>query len=165
MPMIDSFLQELEMEVPATRRLIERLPEDKFNWKPNEKAYSLGQLALHVATVPGNVAQMAMQDMMEVPNFQQPAAETRAQLLAELDKSVATAKQTLTGMDDAKLTSLWKFAPGGKTVMEMPRAAVLRMIMLNHWYHHRGQLSTYLRSLGLAVPSVYGPTADENPFF
>ncbi|MEZ4655007.1 MAG: DinB family protein [Candidatus Eisenbacteria bacterium] len=162
--MIDSFLQELEMEVPATRRLLERLPEDKLGWKPHEKAYSLGQLALHVATVPGNVAQMAKQDLMEAPSFQQPAAETRGQLLDALTQSVATAKQTLGGMDDATLNSMWKFIRDGNTVMEMPRAAVLRMIMLNHWYHHRGQLSTYLRSLGVAVPSVYGPTADENPF-
>ncbi|MFN8547187.1 MAG: DinB family protein [Candidatus Eisenbacteria bacterium] len=163
MPMIDSFLQELEMEVPATRRLIERLPEDKFGW-PHEKAYSLGQLALHVATTPGNVAQMSLKDMTEPPNFQQPAAETRAQLLDALEKSIATAKQSLAGMDDAKLQSMWKFVRDGKTMMEIPRAGVLRMIMLNHRYHHRGQLSTYLRSLGVAVPSVYGPTADENPF-
>ncbi len=125
---------------------------------------SLGQLALHVATIPGNVAEIAAVSPFQVPPFTQPAAATTSELLPALDASVAKARTILGGMDDAAMAATWRLMHGDREVMALPRAAVLRSIMLNHWYHHRGQLSVYLRALNVPLPSIYGPSADENPF-
>jgi uncharacterized damage-inducible protein DinB len=162
--MIDGMLQELEQEARTTRRVLERVPDAHLGWKPHEKSMSLGQLALHVATVPGNVAAIAAQSVVQAPAFTQPAAASSAELVPAMDASVAKAKGLLGGMDDAKAMETWTLMNGEHTVMAMPRAAFVRAIMLNHWYHHRGQLSVYLRQLNVAVPSIYGPSADENPF-
>ena len=125
---------------------------------------SLGQLALHVATVPGTVAGIASQSPFQVPEFNQPVATSAAELVPALEASVGEAKKILSSMDDAALGETWRLLNGEREVMALPRGAVLRSIMLNHWYHHRGQLSVYLRLLGVPVPSIYGPSADENPF-
>jgi uncharacterized damage-inducible protein DinB len=125
---------------------------------------SLGQLALHVATVPGNVAQMIAQPAMQRPAFVQPAATDASELLTALENSVKQAQAALSAMDDATITAMWKVLDGDREILAMPRIAALRAIMLNHWYHHRGQLSVYLRQLNVPVPSIYGPSADENPF-
>jgi uncharacterized damage-inducible protein DinB len=126
---------------------------------------SLGQLALHVATVPGNVAEIAAMDTIpEPPAFVQAEAATASELVPALKESVAKARRTLGGFDDARMGAMWRLQTGGRDIMAMPRVAVVRAIMLNHWYHHRGQLLVYLRLLNQSVPSVYGPTADENPF-
>ena len=165
MKIIDGLLAELEQEAQTTRRVLERIPQAHLSWKPHPKSMSLGQLALHVATVPGNVAELAALDTVpEPPAFVQPEAATASELVPSLTDSVAKAKQLLGGFDDARMTALWSLQSGGKDIMTMPRSAVVRAIMLNHWYHHRGQLLVYLRLLNLPVPSVYGPTADENPF-
>jgi len=126
---------------------------------------SLGQLALHVATVPGIVAELAATDIIpEPPNFVQAEAATAAELVPSLTASVAKARRLLGEFDDARMGATWRLHSGGKEILAMPRVAVVRTIMLNHWYHHRGQLLVYLRLLDQSVPSVYGPTADENPF-
>ena len=164
MSISQAFVQELEQEAQTTRRLLERVPGDRLTWKPHAKSMSLGQLALHVATTPGGVAQMAAQSSVQVPDFGQPEAKTSAELLTALDEAVATATSTLEGLDDAAMGETWKAMDGDREVMAIPRVAVLRSIMLNHWYHHRGQLSVYLRLLDVPVPSIYGPSADENPF-
>ncbi len=165
MKIIDGLLAELEQEAQTTRRVLERIPQAHLSWKPHPKSMSLGQLALHVATVPGNVAELAALDTVpEPPAFVQPEAATASELVPSLTDSVAKAKQLLGGFDDARMTALWRLQSGGKDLMTMPRSALVRAIMLNHWYHHRGQLLVYLRLLNLPVPSVYGPTADENPF-
>jgi uncharacterized damage-inducible protein DinB len=164
MAMIDGFLQELQQEAQTTRRVLERVPDAHLAWRPHAKSMSLGQLALHVATTPGGVAEMATKPYVEVPTFNHPAAAKAADLIPALEDSVARAKSLLSGMDDATLAATWKVMKGDQEVMAMPRGAVLRAIMLNHWYHHRGQLSVYLRLLGVPVPSIYGPSADENPF-
>jgi uncharacterized damage-inducible protein DinB len=164
MALIDGYLQELEQEAQTTRRVLERVPEAHMSWKPHAKSMSLGQLALHVATTPGGVAEMASQPSIQLPKFSQPAATSTAEVLQALDDSIAKARKLLGGMDDATLAATWKALDGDREVMAMPRAAVLRAIMLNHWYHHRGQLSVYLRELNVPVPSIYGPSADENPF-
>lgn len=165
MKMIDGLLAELEQEAATTRRVLERIPQAHLSWKPHPKSMSLGQLALHVATVPGNVAELAAKDTIPVPpDFFQAEAVTAAELLPSLAASVAKAKQALGGFDDARMAATWRLQSGGKDVMAMPRVAFVRAIMLNHWYHHRGQLLVYLRMLNQSVPSVYGPTADENPF-
>jgi uncharacterized damage-inducible protein DinB len=165
MKMIDGLLAELEQEAVTTRRVLERIPQAHLSWKPHPKSMSLGQLALHVATVPGNVAELAAMDTIpEPPNFVQPEAATSSELVPSLTESVAKAKRALGGFDDARMGAMWRLQSGGRDILAMPRVAFVRAIMLNHWYHHRGQLLVYLRLLNQSVPSVYGPTADENPF-
>lgn len=125
---------------------------------------SLGQLALHVAQTPGAVAQLIDEDECQVPQFTQAEATSGAELLAALDQSVSGAKARLEGWDDASMMAEWRLQSGANTIMALPRVGMVRSIMLNHWYHHRGQLLVYLRLLDVPVPSVYGPSADENPF-
>ena len=164
MALIDGMLQELEQEAQTTRRVLERVPQAHLAWKPHETSMSLGQLALHIATVPGNVAQMIAQPSMQRPAFAQPAATQASELLPALENSLKQARAALGAMDDSAITATWKLLDGDREIMAMPRVAALRAIMLNHWYHHRGQLSVYLRQLNVPVPSIYGPSADENPF-
>lgn len=164
MSMIDALLQELEQEAQTTRRVLERVPDDRLGWKPHDKSMSLGQLALHVATTPGSVAEMALTSPFPIPQFIQPSAGTAAELIPALEQSVTRAREILRGMDDAALGSIWRVVDGERELMALPLGAVFRTVMLNHWYHHRGQLSVYLRQVGALVPSIYGPSADENPF-
>ena len=165
MKMIDVLLAEMDQEAQSTARVLERVPQAQLSWRPHAKSMSLGQLALHVATIPGNVAQLASHATIpEPPAFIQAEAATSAELVPALKASLAKAREVLGGMDDAKLMETWRLMSGGKELMALPRAAVIRMIMLNHWYHHRGQLLVYLRLLDVSVPSVYGPSADEDPF-
>jgi uncharacterized damage-inducible protein DinB len=165
MTIANALLAELEQEAHTTGRVLERIPQAHLSWKPHPKSMSLGQLALHVATVPGNVAELAARDTIrEPPAFVQAEAATAAELVPALAASVAKARRHLGGLDDAAMGATWRLMAGGREVMAMPRVAFARAVMLNHWYHHRGQLLVYLRLLDLPVPSVYGPTADENPF-
>ena len=164
MSTIEALLQELDQEARTTRRVLERVPGDRLGWKPHDKSMSLGQLALHVATVPGGVAQIAIQSPFPLPEFKQPSAASAAELIPALEQSVAKAQEIIRTIDDAALGKIWRAMDGEREVMALPVGALLRSIMLNHWYHHRGQLSVYLRQLGVPVPSIYGPSADENPF-
>lgn len=164
MRIIDVLLNELEMEAQATARVLERVPQEHLSWRPHPKSFSLGQLALHVATIPGMVAELATLDTAAPPQFIQPEAATAAELVPAMKASVARAREVLGGFDDAAMNATWRLVAGDKELMAMPRAALARMVMLNHWYHHRGQLLVYLRMHDVPLPSVYGPTADENPF-
>jgi uncharacterized damage-inducible protein DinB len=164
MSLAEALLMEFDQEAQTTKRVLERVPDDKLAWKPHPKSFSLGQLALHIAGGPGQIAAAAAQDTAEAPNFSQPEAKSRQEVLETFSKSMASARTTLKGMDDARLTSLWSVTRNGKPIMEMPRIVFLRSILMNHTYHHRGQLSVYLRMLEVPVPSIYGPSADENPF-
>ncbi|MGH9217829.1 MAG: DinB family protein [Vicinamibacterales bacterium] len=165
MRIAEGLIAELEQEVPATRRVLERVPQAHLSWKPHAKSMSLGQLALHVATIPGNVASLVVDDTVpEPPRFIQPEAATSAELIPALEASVGQARSIVAGFDDARMNATWRLLYQGNELMALPRAAMLRMVMLNHWYHHRGQLLVYLRMHDVPLPSVYGPTADENPF-
>ncbi len=166
MRLADTLLQELDMEAATTKRVLERIPDARLAWKPADKSRTLGQLALHIAVNPGSVASLASTNPAQLPSFAQPepSPAATAEVLAALDASVAQAKAILGPMDDAALMETWRVTAGGQELMAMPRMAFLRSIMLNHWYHHRGQLSVYLRELNVPVPSIYGPSADENPF-
>jgi uncharacterized damage-inducible protein DinB len=164
MRVADSIVVELEQEGQTTKRVLEKIPDDKLGWRPHPKSFSLGQLAMHIAAVPGGIAAAIGPDTMEVPNFTQPEAGSRQEILDTFSKSLATATSTLKGMDDARLGATWSLVRNGKPIMTMPRIAFVRSIMLNHVYHHRGQLSVYLRMLDVPLPSIYGPSADENPF-
>jgi uncharacterized damage-inducible protein DinB len=164
MPMTDVFIDELTREAATTKRVLERVPEDKLTWKPHAKSWSLGQLSLHIAQLPGAIAELITPLQRDAPNFSQGEAASCSELLKAFDESVANAKKKLAGWSDADLMSEWKLTAGPKTIFALPRVAMVRSIMLNHGYHHRGQLVVYLRLLDISVPSVYGPSADENPF-
>jgi uncharacterized damage-inducible protein DinB len=165
MAIIDGLLQELEREAETTRRVLERVPGNQLAWRPHPKARTLGELALHVARVPGGVAQLvAAPSPAQVPNFTDSDPKSASELLPALDESIAKAKEVLGGMDDAAVMAIWRLMHGERELFAAPRVAFLRSIMLNHWYHHRGQLTVYLRELGVPIPSIYGPSADENPF-
>ena len=164
MAIIDGMLQELEQEAHTTRRVLERVPNERLTWKPHDKARTLGELALHVAMVPGAVAELATQPQIQAPTFIDPSPNHASELVPALDESIAKAKRALGGMSDATLAATWRIVRGEREIMAIPRMAFLRSIMLNHWYHHRGQLTMYLRELNVPIPSIYGPSADENPF-
>ena len=161
----EDILQELDQEAAVTRRVLERVPEDKLDWRPHEKSFSLGQLAMHVATIPGALTQVSTEPEFNVKgrNVPRPSASSRAELLGALDQSLEQARQLLGSMDGDSLAAPWKMVDGEQLLLTIPRAAFLRRIMLNHWYHHRGQLTVYLRQTGALVPGVYGPSADEAP--
>jgi uncharacterized damage-inducible protein DinB len=165
MALIDGMLQELEEEARTTRRVLERVPDNQLGWRPHEKARTLGELALHVAMVPGAVAELvASQSRAQAPQFTDPSPKSASELIPAFEQSIATAKKVLGGMEDAALMETWRLMQGERELFAVPRVALLRSIMLNHWYHHRGQLTVYLRELDVPVPSIYGPSADENPF-
>jgi len=155
---------EIEQEAKTTLRVLERIPENKLTWKPHAKSFSLGQLALHLADGQGNIAEMLSADVFELPVFSQPEAKSHKEVLDALPRSTAKAKEILGKMDDGRMMSAWTLTKNGKVLMSAPRAGIIRAILLNHMYHHRGQLSVYLRLLEVPLPSIYGPSADENPF-
>lgn len=164
MPLIDGMLLELDQEAQTTRRLLERISDAHLTWRPHPKARTLGELALHIATVPGAVAELAMLKEVQAPNFVDPIPKSAREVVVALDESIAKAKKVLGGVSDEVLLSPWRMMQGDRELFTQPRIALLRSIMLNHWYHHRGQLSVYLRQLDVPIPSIYGPSADENPF-
>jgi uncharacterized damage-inducible protein DinB len=167
MGLLDPLLQELEVEGQTTLKLLERVPDDKLGWKPHEKSMSLGVLALHVATTPGMIA-----EWLSAPGFNfnpdeahEPAsAKSNAELIDAFRTSNATAKNIVSKMDDATAIGVWKATVKGKEILALPRVAAFRSLLMNHTIHHRGQLSVYLRLLNIPVPSIYGPSADDNPF-
>ena len=167
MTIAEALLAEFEQEASTTRRFLERLPEDKLDWKPHAKSMSAGQLALHIAGSPGQVARMAKEDEVPAPDFSRPnpQPESTREVLEVLEDSIASVKEVLSTLTDERMQAIWRVQANGKELLAMPRAAMLRNILLNHWYHHRGQFGVYLRLLGAKVPSSYGPSGDELPEF
>ena len=164
MPMIDTVLMELDNEGATTRRLLERVPNDKLAWKPHPKARSLGELAVHIAQTQKHVSDMLQSSAAEVNQTPESVPGDPSEIVRMFDDGLKSAKSTLGAMSDADLMSNWSLVRDGKPIFSAPKIGVIRMIVLNHVYHHRGQLSTYLRELGVSIPSIYGPSADENPF-
>ena len=164
MSMCQAMLQEFENEAGTTRRVLERVPADKLTWKPHPKSMSLGTLALHVAASPGVIIGWCAEDETQFTGEQVPEATSTAEILAAHDASVKKVKEMLPQIGDQGMQKMWTAKASGQTLMSMPKAALARTIVMNHWVHHRGQLSVYLRLLDVAVPSIYGPSADENPF-
>lgn len=164
MTLADSILIEMDHEAQTTRKVLEQVPEDKLSWRPHPKSFSLGQLALHIASAPASVAAAAVPDTFERPGFAQAEPKSRREILETFSQSLDAAKAAVSRMDDARLNATWNLTSNGKVVLSIPRMSFLRSILMNHTYHHRGQLSVYLRLLDVPVPSIYGPSADENPF-
>ncbi len=165
MPTIaESLIAEMEQEAATTRRVLERVPGEKLDWRPHDKSMTLGQLAFHVADVPGAIAKMLTRDSFDAGEMRGPSARPIDELLPSFETGIEQARETLHRLDDATIMKSWSLTKDGQPILEMPRLAVARSIMMNHVYHHRGQLSVYLRMLDVPLPSIYGPTADENPF-
>ena len=156
-------LAEFEHQAALTRKFLERLPEDKLTWKPHAKSMSAGQLAYHLAFVPGGVAQAAAMNPAPAPDFNALARQPASlqEVLDKLEESIATVRELLPRFDDATMVEKWRMVAGDREFISLPRATFLREIMLSHWYQHRGQFSVYLRLLDVPVPSTWGPSADE----
>jgi uncharacterized damage-inducible protein DinB len=165
MALVDALLPELDHEVAVTRKLLERVPEDHSGWKPHAKASSLAQLATHVANLPHwGVLTISQAELdLDGAGTVEPLT-SRAALLAAFDEKSTAFRHALAGRSDGELMAPWTLKQKGKVIFTMPKAAVLRSFVMNHLIHHRGQLSVYLRQLDVPLPSIYGPSADENPF-
>lgn len=158
-------IAEIEFEKTATQKLLERLPEDKLGWRPHTKAMTLGQLALHVATIAGRIATFANDGSTTAEILvAHPLTEHKQEILNSFNESIDTAIGILSASDLDWDSKNWRCTLDGNEIIDWPRPTLLRFLMLNHWYHHRGQLSTYLKILNVEIPSIYGPSADENPF-
>ena len=165
MPLIDALLPEYDHEITTTRKLLERVPDDKLAWKPHAKSFSLGELATHLATIPMWGEVTLTKSELEAGSGPPAAAVTsRADLLAAFDKNTAGTRSALARASDAELMAPWALKRDGHALFSMPKAAVWRSFVLNHLVHHRGQLSVYLRMLDVPIPSMYGPSADEGAF-
>lgn len=165
MKLVDSILWEMDQEAEHTKRLLDKIPEDKLTWRPHPKARSLGELAMHVAELQAGVAELVQPDTIELPDFPpEPEAASRAQIIDAFAASLKKAREIVGATTDAQALAEYKITKNGQTIMAMPRIAFWRSILLNHHYHHRGQLSAYLRELDVPLPAMYGPSADESPF-
>jgi uncharacterized damage-inducible protein DinB len=164
---LESMLNEFTQEAATTKRVLARVPADKLGWKPHDRSMSLGQLALHIAMVPAAIANITKPDTFDISKnrFVQPAPANLEEIHAALEQTIRTVEQTLqqTTVDNAYAE--WHLLSGDQELQCMPRVSVWRSLMLNHWYHHRGQLAVYLRLLDIPVPAIYGPSADESPNF
>ena len=165
MTIAQALLEEFEVQAPITRRFIERLPEDKLTWKPHEKSMSAGQLAFHLAAVPGGVIRLTQNNPGQARGFNFPQPASREEILKVFEESIATVRSVLPKVDDAAMKETWRLVSNDQELLAQPRGEFLRNIMLNHWYQHRGQFCVYLRLLNVAVPASWGPSADEMPAF
>ena len=160
--MMDAILPEFDREMAITRRLLERVPEEKFDWKPHAKSMSLGGLGTHIANLVrwGTITLTQLEfDIASAPST--PQAASRGDLLDMFDRNVATTHITFEGKTDGELMVIWALKNERETMFTMPRVAVLRSFLMNHIIHHRGQLTVYLRLNDVPLPPTYGPTADE----
>lgn len=167
MALTEAFLPEFDHEMANTRKTLERAPEDKFGWKPHEKSMLMGNLATHLAQLPRSGAIVINEDSFDVAPPDQPhvpfePASSRQELLEMFDKNVADGRDAIAGASDEHLLKPWTLLAGGKEIFTLPRIAVLRAFVMNHTIHHRAQLGVYLRLNDVPVPSIYGPSADED---
>ena len=165
MSLTDALLPELDHELAVTRKLLERVPEDRVEWKPHDKSFSLGQLVAHISNLPRWGQLTLEQAGLDLADQTSPAVLTsRKEALVRFDESARVFRAALVGRTDAELMAPWTLKQKGAAIFTMPKAAVLRSFVINHLIHHRGQLSVYLRLLDVPLPSIYGPSADEKPF-
>jgi uncharacterized damage-inducible protein DinB len=165
MPLVDALLPEFDHEMTTTRKLLERLPDDRFAWQPHQKSMALGHLAAHLANLPWWGEMTLTQSDFDTAASPPPAeVHSRAEVLERFDRNAARTRAALAEKSDAELMAMWSLKRAGQTIFSMPKAAVWRSFVLSHVIHHRGQLSVYLRLLDVPVPSIYGPSADEGSF-
>ncbi len=166
MTIAQSMLGEFDQEMRNTRTTLERVPDDKWGWKPHEKSGTVGWLAAHIANLAGWTTVTLQTEQLDYapvdgPTFQLPKIENRQDALAIFDKNLTEARAALAGASDADMMKGWTLFAGGKTIFTMPRVACVRGMILNHMIHHRAQLTVYFRLLNIPVPALYGPSADE----
>jgi uncharacterized damage-inducible protein DinB len=165
MALNQALLPEFDNEMATTRKVLERVPDDKLGWKPHDKSMSMAKLATHLATLGGFVPPILSQDSFDIRNSPpNPDLGSRREMLEAFDKRTAEARKFIAEASDEQLMKPWSFYADGKPLFTLPRIAAVRSFFMNHSIHHRGQLSVYLRLNNVAVPSIYGPSADENPF-
>jgi len=168
MRLSEALLPEFDQEMGHTRRTLERVPDDRLGWKPHEKSMTLGRLASHVAETPGWTLPTIERESLDLaspsgPRFQPTNANSRQEMLEKFDNEVAAARAAIAGASDEHLLKPWSLLMGGKTILTQTRITVLRTWVMNHIIHHRAQLGVYLRLNNIAVPAIYGPSADEEP--
>jgi uncharacterized damage-inducible protein DinB len=161
---VADLLLELEQEAQATHRILERVPAERLDWTPHPKSMTLGQLAMHIANLPGAIAEVSRNSFDVNTVIPRPTATNTGQILQTLDNSLARARSVLETVEDADLQAPWRMMKGEEVIFAITRGELLRSVMLNHWYHHRGQLTVYLRLLNVPVPAIYGDSADERVF-
>ena len=164
-----SILPEFDHEMANTRKTLERVPNDKFAWKPHEKSMTLGDLATHLGNIPSWTKNTFEMDELDVappgaPPYRLEQAKSRDELLNAFDKNVSEARAALEAASDENWQGKWSLLMTGKTIFTLPRPAVFRGFIMSHSIHHRAQLGVYLRLLDVPVPSIYGPSADEGSF-
>lgn len=158
-------LSELKQEFVSTKNLLDIIPENRLNFKPHEKAMSLGQLAYHVAEVTGRMLSIGKDGEIEVDVLvSHPIPNSKKEILSQFDKSVKIVEELLSDDDTSWLNESWKLTKDGTVLAEMPTMGYVRTFVCNHLIHHRGELVAYLRQIDQIIPSIYGPTADVNPF-
>jgi uncharacterized damage-inducible protein DinB len=166
MSIAQSLLPEFDQEMQNTRKVLALAPDEKWNWKPHDKSGTVGWTASHIATIPEwAVMTLNTENFDYAPpggsSYQPPKIENRQQLLAAFDKGVDATRKAIEGASDEDMTKVWSLLAGGQTVFALPRVAVMRSMIMNHLIHHRAQLTVYYRLLGIPVPGLYGPSADE----
>jgi uncharacterized damage-inducible protein DinB len=165
----DGLLPEFDHEMAGARKTLERVPDDKFDWKPHEKSSAMGALATHIAGLAGWATFTISQDSLDIAPNGEPQRTTpltsQAELLEKFDQNVAASRDAIAAASDEVLFQPWTLLANGKVLMTMPRVAVLRSFVLNHLIHHRAQLGVYLRLNDIPVPSIYGPSADDSGGF
>ena len=162
MSLVDALLPEFDHEMTVTRKLLERVPDERLDWKPHQKSYSLGQLAQHVATIPmwGSVTLNESElDVAGSPQLE--PLKTHGDSVSLFDRHVAQTRAALVGKSDAELMAPWSLKREGHVIFSMPKASVWRSFVMSHLIHHRAQLGVYLRMQDVPLPSTYGPSADE----
>jgi|ERR1700690_842977 len=163
MSIAQSLLSEFDHEMATTRKMLERFPEDKVEWKPHETSMPMGRLAGHVAEMPEWTMPTLQQDKLEMdPTKYTPnVMKSRTEVLKKFDENVKAGHAAIAGASDETMMKPWTFIAGGKPVFTLPKIAVLRSFVMNHMIHHRGQLAAYYRIAGVPVPSIYGPSLDD----
>ena len=169
MKISDALLPEFDQEMANTRKTLERVPEDKFDWRPHPKSFTMISLGTHIANMVGWTGDVIAKDSFDVappgaPPYKEEPAASKKELLERFDKAVTAARAAIAGASDEHMMANWAFLEGGKTVFTMPRIVCLRSFIMSHTIHHRAQLGVYLRLNDIPVPAIYGPSADEQSF-
>jgi uncharacterized damage-inducible protein DinB len=169
MKISDALLPEFDQEMASTRKTLDRVPEDKFDWRPHPKSFTMGNLATHIVNMLSWTNDVIEKDSFDVapvgaPPYKQEPITSKKELMDQFDKGVTSARAALAGSTDEHFMKSWAFLQGGKTIFAMPRVVCVRSFIMNHTIHHRAQLGVYLRLNDIAVPAIYGPSADEQNF-
>jgi uncharacterized damage-inducible protein DinB len=165
MAIAQSLLSEFDYEMGTTRKMLERFPEDKAEWRPHDTCMTLGRLTGHVAEIPGwTVPTIAQDNLVLDSNFVPKTAKSRDEVVKFFDETAASARAAIAGAQDDVFMKPWSLIVNGQAVMTLPKIAVMRSFVMNHMIHHRGQLAAFYRIAGVKIPSLYGPSKDEAPF-